>query len=145
MQSTLLNINLFYILICMFFNFRYKTKKIIADEMYLIYAGSLTILSVSNNILCAPTGAFDALCDNLNSPTFESAVGANDEEIDFLSKLMNSTVLQSLIQVNFNYALFKSIIFIYAVSLVPKILKSNLFMQFFLLFQLNIQSALMIK
>ena len=69
--------------------------------MYLIYAGSLTILSVSHfNVLCAPTGAFDALCDNLNSPTFESAVGANDEEIDFLSKLMNSTVLQSLIQVS---------------------------------------------
>ena len=61
---------------------------------------SLAILAISNNMLCAPTGAFDALCDNLNSPTFESAVGANDEEIDFLSKLMNSTVLQSLIQVS---------------------------------------------
>ncbi|KAI0230188.1 MAGUK p55 subfamily member 6, partial [Lamellibrachia satsuma] len=45
-------------------------------------------------------GAFDALCDNLNSPAFESAVEANDEDINFLSQLMNSTVLQSLVQVH---------------------------------------------
>ena len=49
-----------------------------------------------------PPGAFDALCDNLNSPAFESAVEANDEDINFLSQLMNSTILQSLVQVGLN-------------------------------------------
>ena len=63
----------------------------------------VTFQLVNVSILClSPTGAFDALCDNLNSPAFESAVGASDDDINFLSNLMNSTVLQSLIQVGSN-------------------------------------------
>ena len=46
------------------------------------------------------TAAFDALCESLGSPQFEASVGAKDNDVNFLSNFMNSTILQSLVQVS---------------------------------------------
>jgi len=43
--------------------------------------------------------AFERLCENLNSPAFERSVGADAEEISFLSRLMNDPVVQSVVGV----------------------------------------------
>ena len=43
--------------------------------------------------------AFDVVCENLSSPSFEHAVGAHDSDIAFLSEFMNSALMQSLVRV----------------------------------------------
>ena len=39
------------------------------------------------------------VCENLSSPTFETAVGAKDNDMTFLAELMNNTIVQSLVKV----------------------------------------------
>ncbi|ESN94010.1 hypothetical protein HELRODRAFT_186050 [Helobdella robusta] len=42
--------------------------------------------------------AFELVCDNLNSPNFESSVGANEDDVTFLSDLLNNIVVYGLVQ-----------------------------------------------
>ena len=53
-------------------------------------------------ILVCFSAAFEILCENLNSPSFENAVGANGDDVTFLSDLMNSLIVHGLVQVIFN-------------------------------------------
>ena len=39
------------------------------------------------------------MVESINSPSFEQAVGAQGSDIEFLSELLNNTVVQSLIRV----------------------------------------------
>ena len=43
--------------------------------------------------------AFDMLCENLNSPSFEGIVGAKETDVNFLSEVLNGPVMQSMLQV----------------------------------------------
>lgn len=42
--------------------------------------------------------AFEFICENLCSPTFERNIGAHDSDITFLSEFLNRTVMQTLVK-----------------------------------------------